>query len=209
MVTDPVADAYAYEYNLNGGAWLTMTGVTTATDTWTLIGDAGDILRLRGRATKAGHAPRTVSFGPFTILEALRAPTVTSVTLSSAHPSGFAVVGSVVTATPDVDLGNPTGTGVWEWFLDDVTISGATVSTYTPVEGDEEGILTAEYTVTNSEGSDSAISTGWEVYAEPEIGEPGGWEDVDDDIQPGDALLLENGDFLLLEDGTSKLLLEA
>jgi len=77
------------------------------------------------------------------------------------------VVGSISTVSGE----SYTGSGVtlsYQWQLGGVDISGATSSSYTPVEADDGASLACEITATNSAGSDVATTPGVTVaYAAP------------------------------------------
>lgn len=98
-----------------------------------------------------------------TVEEQIIAPTITSagtITQSiigqSSAISGFAYDGSA-------------GTTTYQWKLNGVNISGATSSTYTPIESEDGGLLTCQITVTNSADSDtSTTASSTIVYAAPQ-----------------------------------------
>jgi hypothetical protein len=80
---------------------------------------------------------------------------VSAVTIPGTAP----VVNQAFTATGGTWNANPTETDSYQWYKDDVLISGATSISYTPVEADIGGILHVVETATNSQGSATSQSS--------------------------------------------------
>lgn len=75
--------------------------------------------------------------------------------------TGTAQVGVELTGSNGTWANDPTFT--YQWNADGAPISGATGSTYTPVEGDVGAVLSFTVTATNDDGSTSATSANTEA----------------------------------------------
>lgn len=82
------------------------------------------------------------------------APTL-SAPVNTAAPviSGATPVGSVLTTTDGTWDGNPAPTFTYQWYADNVAITGATNNTFTTTSAEAEASVECRVTATNSEGS--------------------------------------------------------
>ncbi len=92
--------------------------------------------------------------GYSTIFDAGLVPLI-PINLTPPAISGVAQVGETITAAPGTWHAQPSPTLAYEWQLDDVEVSGETGTT---IEPDDEGVLHAVETATNSAGAASAES---------------------------------------------------
>lgn len=72
--------------------------------------------------------------------------------------TGTAQVGETLTVTNGTWSGSPSPTYARQWKAGGANISGATATTYSPVEGDVGKTITVTVTATNSAGSASVTS---------------------------------------------------
>ncbi|TKT42795.1 hypothetical protein [Rhizobium sp. LC145] len=129
-----------------------ISGATSAT--YTLVAaDAGQTVRVVVTATNSEGSASANS---------ANTASVTQTPANTALPtvSGTAQVGQTLTATNGTWTGTPTPTYTRQWKADGVNISGATATTYVPVEGDVGKVITVTVTGTNSAGNASATSAG-------------------------------------------------
>src|SRR3546814_5594966 len=99
----------------------------------------------RGRYTNSG----TIIFDGEPDWHAI--PPAPGVTTSVSIPATAPVVAVAFAATPGVYTGTPSLT--YQWYADNVAISGATTASYTPVAGDVGKRLHVVETATNTSGS--------------------------------------------------------
>ena len=136
--------------------WL-RNGVATAVTTNAYVvpaGAGGDAITVRLLATDAAGESEPVFSDPVTIAIAPE---------NTAPPeiSGGGQVGVALTASTGTWSGSPSF--AFEWRRDGAPISGATGSTYTPVDADEGKTLTVRVTGTTAAGSATATSAGVSV----------------------------------------------
>lgn len=85
--------------------------------------------------------------------------------------SGIYQVGQTLTATAATSSGTAPITTSWQWLRNGADISGATGASYLLAASDETATVSVRQTDSNSQGNDSAVSTGQVVQAAT-TGEP-------------------------------------
>lgn len=148
------APSVTRQWLLNGVA---ISGATNLTYT-PVAGDAGQALSVRETATNVNGSVSSTS----------ATVNVTSVPAFTAAPVilGTPTAGTPVAFTQGTVTGSPTPTRTRQWLRNGVAISGATGTTYTPVEADiGTGILSVRETATNSAGAANSTSTAVNVAA--------------------------------------------
>jgi hypothetical protein len=91
--------------------------------------------------------------------------------VATANPviTGTPAVGSTLTCSTGTFSGSAPITYAYQWFANAVAISGATGSTYVPVEADQGKAVTCRVTASNSVGSSSATSNAVSIALLPKI----------------------------------------
>jgi hypothetical protein len=93
--------------------------------------------------------------------------------IATATITGTPTVGQVLTAGSTGVTGTPTPTLSYQWKADGTNIVDATSSTFTLTSAQLGAVITVEVTVTNTQGSDSALSSGTTaVAAAPVVSTP-------------------------------------
>jgi ribosomal protein L11 len=93
--------------------------------------------------------------------------------IATATITGTPTVGQVLTAGSTGVTGTPTPTLSYQWKADGINIVDATSSTFTLTSAQLGAVITVEVTVTNTQGSDSALSSGTTaVAAAPVVSSP-------------------------------------
>lgn len=134
---------YAYQWLRDDAD---ISGATSTTYT-VVEADVGAVLKFEVSATNSEGGPVVATSVGTT---AVASPPVNTVapTIDDTTPTvGEELTGSIGTWT-----GSPTPSYAYRWLANDVAISGATSTTYTPVEADEGDTLKFEVSGTNSAG---------------------------------------------------------
>jgi hypothetical protein len=140
--------SYAYQWKRGAG---NIAGATT--NSYTLAAaDVDQAITCVVTATNVGGASAPSASNPIT---ARYAPLNTvPPALSTITP----FVGDAITCTSGTWTGSATITYAYQWFADAVTISGAITSSYTPVLGNYQKVLTCRVTASNAYGTPNTLS---------------------------------------------------
>lgn len=128
--------------------------------------DIGKVISIAVTATNIAGVASEMSDPTSAVVAALAAPVNTVLPVIT----GTAQVGETLTVSNGTWTGNPNPTYTRRWQADGVNISGATATTYTPVEDDVGKVITAVVTATNSQGNASATSAGTAAVAPADEG---------------------------------------
>lgn len=138
--------SYSFQWKRDGNS---IIGATNST--YQLVAaDYGAVITVTVTATNSEGASSETSAGTSAV--AGLAPVNTAAPVISGTPK----VGETLSVTTGTWTGVPTPSISYQWTRDESDISGATGSTYTLIEDDEDAMIGCRVTATNAEGSDSA-----------------------------------------------------
>src|SRR5690606_21725559 len=138
--------SYSYQWKRDGNS---IVGATNST--YQLVpGDYGTVITVTVTATNSEGSSSETSAGTSAV--AGIAPVNTAAPVISGTPK----VGETLSVTTGTWTGVPALSISYQWTRDESDISGATGSTYTLIEDDEDAMIGCRVTATNAEGSDSA-----------------------------------------------------
>lgn len=153
--------SYSYQWKRDGNS---IGGATNST--YQLVAaDYGAVITVTVTATNSEGSSSETSAGTSAV--AGLAPVNTAAPVISGTPK----VGELLSVTTGTWTGVPTPSISYQWTRDESDISGATGSTYTLIEDDEDAMIGCRVTATNAEGSDSAdaeevgpVEAGWLAF---------------------------------------------
>lgn len=138
--------SYSYQWKRDGNS---IGGATNST--YQLVAaDYGAVITVTVTATNSEGSSSETSAGTSAV--AGLAPVNTAAPVISGTPK----VGESLSVTTGTWTGVPTPSISYQWTRDESDISGATGSTYTLIEDDEDAMIGCRVTATNAEGSDNA-----------------------------------------------------
>ena len=149
----PTGATFAYQWLANGTA---IAGATTRSFT-PKAAQLGQVLQFQVTATKDGFRAGTIK----SLRTAAVAPGVLTLNTAPAI-SGTPQVGVQLSTTPG--SWSPAATYSYQWYADNVAVSGATTSIFTPTAAQKGAVITAKVTATR-DGYTTAVSASTDTAA--------------------------------------------